>query len=194
MATGERVRDRSHTVQRIVLLTKPVVDPEIGKEVPDEHVLPAEILAKSEQDGSNNGEAKIAEKNELGILGLVKRRIRVEMIDTATEAILPVLAAAFRLTLVEVVTGDVGKQVQRPSDQLLADQVDHGSDGSLLGQLVKLVGESTDARGVDLAGLGHEDHVTLEMTGGLVMLAVGNLPGEVRHQERRVEDPANGVV
>lgn len=51
-----------------------------------------------------------------------------------------------------------------------------------------------NARGILGASLGDEDHVTGDVTGGLVVLSVGDLPREVRDEQSRVTDPTNGVV
>ena len=50
------------------------------------------------------------------------------------------------------------------------------------------------AGGLLLAGAGHKHHVALQVAGGLVVLAVGHLPGEVGHEEGRVHNPPDNVV
>ena len=104
------------------------------------------------------------------------------------------LALALDLLLVEVVARDVGDEVQRPAQQLLAEEVDQRPDGRLLGQLAQLVRQLVHVRGVLAARPGHEDHVALHVAGRLVVLAVRDLPREVGHEQRRVQDPADRVV
>jgi hypothetical protein len=72
--------------------------------------------------------------------------------------------------------------------------VDQGGDWSLLGQLVQLVHELSDTSGIYLPSLGNKDHVTLHISGGLVVLAVGDLPGEVWDKKGGVADPTDSVI
>lgn len=116
------------------------------------------------------------------------------MVDTAKHAVLLALALALGLAVVVVVSGDICHEVHGPSADLLTKGVDEGSDRSLLGQLVELVDGTADTSGVHLSRLRNEDHVTLHVTGGLVVLAVGNLPRKIRDEKDGVADPADGVV
>jgi hypothetical protein len=171
-----------------------VVHPEVGCKVPNEEVGPAEVLADLIQSSSDNQQSQIAQGNQVSVLGIIERAARVEVVDTAKETIFVTIAPPVALTLMLVVAGDVGEQVCRPAAELLVEKVESGGNGCLLGQLVELVNHLADSRGVVLAGLGDEDHVTLHVTGGLVVLAMGDLPGEVWNQEQGVTDPANSVV
>ena len=45
-----------------------------------------------------------------------------------------------------------------------------------------------------LASPRYKDHVALEVPGCFVVLAMGDLPGEIRHEESRMAEPANGVI
>jgi hypothetical protein len=145
-------------------------------------------------EGKVKKDANVAQDDELGLLVLEDGTAGIEVVDATTEAVALALAAALTLALVEVVAGDVGHEVVGPADQLLPDEHEEGDDGGLLGELGELVGHAADAGGVLLAGLGVEDHVPLDVGGGLVVLAVGDLPAEVGHEEGRVEEPAGGVV
>ena len=174
--------------------TEPVVHPQIRDEVPHEHVGEAVGAAEHGQDGDGDGQAQVAEEDELGILGLEERAGRAEVVDAGSEAVLHALAAALGLALVVVVARDVAEEVHGPAEQLLGERVDDGGDGRLLGQLVQLVGQAADAAGELVARLGHEDHVALHVARGLVVLAVRDLPREVGDQEGRVADEARGVV
>ena len=173
---------------------EPVVDPQVGDDVPNKEVGEAVVLANPGKSSEGDGNADVGQENELLILLLVEGRRGVEVVDTLEETVLLADALALRLAAVVVVTSDVADQVHRPATQLLRDHVDQGSNGSLLGKLVKLVNELADARSINLPGLGNENHVALHVAGGLVVLAVGDLPGEVGHKESRVANPANGVV
>lgn len=184
----------AHFKQREDLLTKPVVDPEVGQEVPDEHVVPAKGVDKVAEPSGSQADTNIAENDEPGVLVFVQGAGRVEVADTAAEAIVLALATALTLALVVVVASDVGQEVVGPADELLADEHEQGVDGGLLGQLGQLVDKLAETRSLLLAGAGHKDHVTLHVAGGLVVLAVGHLPAKVGDEQGRVDDPADGVV
>lgn len=171
-----------------------MVHPQVGKEVPDEHV--GEAVGSGEEDQGSDGDTntEVAEENELGILALKQGAGGVEVVDTGEVAVLLSLAAALNLALVEVVAGSVGEDIHGPAEELLEDRVDQSGNWGLLGQLVELMNRTADTTSVLLAGLGDENHVALEVAGGLVVLAVGDLPGEVWHQQGRVADPAGGIV
>jgi hypothetical protein len=116
------------------------------------------------------------------------------VVDAAEEAVLLALTLALGLFLVVVVASDVGDEVHGPAAELLQHRVEEGRNGRLLGQLVQLVGELTDARGILVSRLGNKDHVALHVAGGLVVLAVGDLPGEVGDEKRGVGNEADRVV
>ena len=188
--------------QRLVLfpqllknrLTKPVVHPEVRDEVPDEQVGEAVVLANVPESSSDDGQTDIAGKDQVLVLLLVQGAGGVEVVDATEEAVLLALALALGLPLVEVVAGNVADEVQRPTGELLSNGVDERSDGGLLGQLIELVDQLADTRGIDLPRLRNEDHVALHVAGGLVVLSVGDLPGEVRNQEGGVGNEADRVV
>lgn len=171
-----------------------MVNPEVRDEVPDEHVGEAKLLDEEVQGGHGQADTDVAEDDEVGVLVLVQRSTGVEVVNATAETVVLALAAALALALVVVVAGDVGHQVVGPADELLADEDEQGVDRGLLGQLGQLVDHLAEAGGLLLAGAGHEDHVALEVAGGLVVLAVGHLPREVGDQQGRVQDPTDEVV
>jgi hypothetical protein len=146
------------------------------------------------EDISGDGETQVTQGNQLRILSLIQRAGGVEMVDTTEVAIALALSAALGLAFVVVVAGDVGEKIHGPSEQLLKEEVGDGGDGGLLHQLIQIVDGLANARSVLVPGLGHEHHVTGEVTSGLVMLAVGDLPGEVGHQQSGMADPADSVI
>lgn len=175
-------------------LTKPVVDPQVRKKVPDKHVVPAKLVYEEVQHSAHDCDADITQHDKMSVLVLEQRRTGVKVADTTAETVELALATALTLALVVIVAGDVGQKVVGPSDKLLADEHGQGVDGGLLGQLAHLVGQLAQAGGLLLAGAGHKDHVTLQVAGGLVMLAVGHLPGEIGHEESRVDNPSDQVI
>lgn len=175
-------------------LTEPVVNPEVGNKVPDEHVGEAESLAQVDEGSGSDTDTNVAQNNELGIAVLVQGASGVEVVNTTSIAVVLALATALTLTLMVVVASDVGHEVVGPSDNLLENKHEESEDGSLLGQVSELVGELAETRSVLLASAGNKDHVTLHVASGLVVLAVGDLPAKVGNEEGRVEDPTSNVV
>lgn len=176
------------------VLTKPVVDPKIRHTVPHKQVEPAVCLSDIVKSRTDQTQSQITQKNQLSVLGLVQGAVRVEVVDTTKVTVALALATTFKLTLVVVVARDVGEQVHGPTEKLLQDHVRGSEDGGLLHELREFVDGLANVRGVLLAGLGHENHITTQVSSGLVVLAVGDLPGEVRHQKERVADPAHRVI
>ena len=175
-------------------LTQPVVDPEPGNPEPDEHVGPAEGVAKIHLESEVEEESDVAQNDKLGVLVVIDGAARVEMVDTTAETVMLALSAALTLALMEVVAGDVGDEVVGPANELLQEKHGEGEDGRLLSQLRDLVDEAANTAGVLLTGPGVENHVLLNVSSTLVVLAVGELPAEVGHKEGRVQEPAGRVV
>lgn len=105
------------------------------------------------------------------------------MVDAGGISVYLALSTAFRLTLVVVVAGNIEEEVHGPAEQLLSDRVEEGSDWSLLSQLVQFVDHLPNTTRILFSSLGNKDHVTLEVSGGLVVFAMGNFPREVGNQK-----------
>jgi len=116
------------------------------------------------------------------------------VVDTASEPVVLANTFALRLLLVLVMAGDVADDVCRPANKLLSNEVKKRGNWCILSELVELVSELTKTRRVDLSGRRVEDHVAVKVAGGLVVLAVRDLPREVWDEKCRVENPSNGVV
>lgn len=171
-----------------------MVNPEVGKKVPDSHVIPAKLLAKEVQGSHGQTNADIAHNNELGITVLVERAAGIEVVDATPITVMLALATTLTLALMVVVASDVGDEVVGPADELLTNEHDESEDGGLLGQLRELVDHLAETRGLLLASAGNKDHVTLHVASGLVVLSVRDLPAEVGDEESRVKKPAGDVV
>jgi len=156
--------------------TKPVVHPEVRGKIPDGHAGETVGFGEHNENTDSDSKTDITEEDELGVLGLVKRTAWVEVVDTSEEPVDLALPATLKLTLVVIVTGDIAKEIHGPAQELLSDGVDQGCNWGLFSQLVQFVDHFPDTSGINLASLGNEDHVTLHISGGLVMLAVGDFP------------------
>jgi hypothetical protein len=153
-----------------------VVHPEVRGEIPDSHIGETVGFAEHDENANCNSKTEITEEDELGVLGLVKRTIWVEVVDTTEEPVGLALSTTFKLTLVAVVASDIAKEIHWPAQELLSNGVDQGCNWSFFGQLVQFVDQFSDTVGICLTSLGNEDHVTPHISSGLVVLAVGDLP------------------
>lgn len=114
---------------------KPVVNPEVREEVPDEHVGETKLPGEEGETSGGQDDANVAHNDELCIPVLVKRTARIEMVDTTTEAVSLALSTALTLTLVVIMASDVSEKVVGPSNELLADEHHEAEDGCLFGEL-----------------------------------------------------------
>ena len=85
-----------------------MVDPEIRYTIPDGHVSGAVGLAQKYKDADGDCQAKIAEQDQFGILGLVQRTVWVEVVDSAKPTIALSLPSTLGLTFMIVVSSCVG--------------------------------------------------------------------------------------
>lgn len=195
MATIERVISKVIRLWRNwKFLTEPVIDPKVWHEVPNKHVAGAKGLGQIDERTDRDGQTQITQHNQFGILGLKERARRVEVVDTTDKSVLLALAPALSLALVEVVASDISHEVVGPTNQLLAYKVNEGHDGCFFAKLAKLVDHSAESGSLLLAGAWDEHHVSLHVARCLVVLAVRNLPAEVRNEEGRMQDPSDSVV
>ena len=154
-----------------------MIHPQIRTNVPDGDVGQTPNLNSLVKEVHSHSNADIAQQNPLSITALVQRAARVEMIDTTEPSIPLSNSTTLRLALVAGVSGNVVDKVQRPSQKLLTDKVHQGCNRSLLGQLNDVMANATGvAARVLLTRLGNKNHVTLKMSGCLMVLSVGNLP------------------
>lgn len=116
------------------------------------------------------------------------------MIDAACEAIALAFASALRLTFMVVVASNIHANVPEPADKLLSDHRSRRGNGSLFHQFGKLMRIVANLRGILLSRLGYEDHISLQVTSGLVMLAMGDFPREIRNEQGGVADPTDRVI
>lgn len=103
------------------------------------------------------------------------------MVDTAEVSIALALATALGLAFMVVVTSDVSEKVHGPSEKLLQDHAGGSRYRRLLHELGDFMNGLAHMSGELCTSLGHEDHVPTQVSGSFVVLAVRNLPREVRH-------------
>ena len=199
-AAGERPRLRAVVREgRVRVLQvgdghEPVVDPEVGRDVPDGEGGGAVGVREGGEGGEREADAEVAEEDEVFVLALEEGARGEEVVDAGPPAVLLAEAFALGLAVVAVVACHVGEQVGGPAAELLLDEVDERRERGLLDELVQLVREPAPSRGVFVARRGHKHHVPLKVARGFVVLAVRDLPGEVRDEQQRVADPPDGVV
>merc|ERR1712072_12325 len=187
------VRERGVGVLEVGDSDKPVVHPEVREDVPHSQIPPAEVLADECENAASDQETQVRQQNQLLVLALIKRRAGQEMVH-ASIAILAALTFALSLTLMLVVARNVAQQVPRPADQLLANEHGSGVQWRLFHKLMHLMQDVAHSARVLLARARQEDHVTLHVASGLVVLSMADLPAEVWDQKSGVREPANGVV
>lgn len=171
-----------------------MVHPEVRNTIPHQQVGPPIDGTNIVQDRTGDEKTQVTQSNELSILGLVQRTRRGEVVDTAKDTVLLALSTALGLVLMVVVTRDVGEEVHGPPEQLLQDDGEGRGNWGFLHQFIELVDRLANARSELIPGLGDENHVTSNVTGGLVVLSVRDLPREVRDEQGRMTDPANSIV
>lgn len=174
--------------------TKPIIDKEVWSAVIDEQV-PQTSLPPDQSEGTDPSQkTKIAHQNEWPILLIKDGAGRQKVIDAASGTVLLPLAASSGSGGMVVVASRVVGQIHDPSEKLLGNHMESGEDRSLLGHLRDLVDKLAHLAGISLTSCRHEDHVTLQVAGKVVMLAVGDLPCEVWHTETGMKNEANSVV
>jgi hypothetical protein len=157
-------------------LTQPVINPQIRQNVPYEQVGPAIGLSNRDQDAGSDQEPEITQCDQLGIFSLVQWAGRIEVVNTSTKTVLLSLPAAFELAFVEIVTGNIGHEICWPASELSAKKTEGCEDWGLFRQLGYLMNQMSDPRGIVFPSLWHENHVSLNVPSGLMVLAMRDLP------------------
>lgn len=170
-----------------VILTQPVVNPEIGDDV-EQHDLPGIDLSRQVVERASNEEKTDIRDGDQRSLRVGPQR--TNGVNMAVSEHLP--AVFFGQTLVSGT--DIEQHVQLPSEKLMSEQSNSVIERSLLDQLHKLAEQS----GLLVLNFGfsgrHKDNVLVDMGVVTVMSAMGDLPGKERHHEKRVHSPANNIV
>ena len=163
-----------------------MMHPQVGDKVQQNDIPGPDLSRRIVQDGAHDQQAQIRQGHA--------QRLRpaedlAEGVEVAGHA-----GAAATLGQTLGTGGNVQEQIQLPAHQLVADQLDEGHDGGLLGQMLELLDADVLLLGQLFVGPGDEDGVLLHVPGVAVVAGVGDLPGEVGDHEERVGGPADKVV
>ncbi len=158
------------------------MNPEVGLQVGQENSLPSDNIGKQVQAVGGDAQTDIREENVGGLAATEDSAGRGEVALSKD--------GAGRLLETVTASGDVEKEVGGPCEKLVESQLDELVDGSVLKELdsvecpLEVVG----------AGTGNEGHVLLHVAGVHVVAVMRELPGVVRHHERRVAEETNSIV
>lgn len=165
---------------------KPVVNPEVRHEVQQGNSLPPNDSAGEIEGAENETQAQVGVGNVQGLVGAEDGRGGLEVAHAPP---------AHVLALHAVLAGSgVGQEVRLPASQLVEEELEHLDDWHILEELGVQVQVGQSLAGALLDGLGDKSHVLLHVAGEAVVTVVAVLPGEVRHEQRRVHEPAHEVV
>lgn len=84
-----------------------MIDPEIGQKVPHCHIGPAKVTTDQIQHRPYDGETEVTEKDQLGILSLVKGAGWIEVVNAPEIPVPFAFSASLRLAGMEVVSRNV---------------------------------------------------------------------------------------
>ena len=161
-----------------------MIDPQVWQDIPHQQVGPAEVATDVVENATDDGNAEIAESDELSIFGLIERRCSVEMVDTACDSVLLALATTLLLVLVLVVASHISNEISRPSAKLLNNELVQSGKGSVLSHFRELMHQMALFAAILFPCQGYEDHVSFHMTSSLVVLSMRDLPGKVRDKQQ----------
>lgn len=165
---------------------KPVVNPEVRHKVQQRNGLPANDGASGVESTKDKSQTKIRVGNVQSLVGTEDSRggLKVAHAPPAhTLALHAVLAG-----------GGVDEEVRLPPSQLVEKQLEHLDNGHILKQLRVDVQVGQTLFRALLDRLGDKGHVLLHVAREAVVAVVAVLPGKVRHEQRRVHEPAHEVV
>ena len=129
-----------------------MVHPQIWQDVPYEQICHAVIRPNPEKGAQGDEESYVAKENKFGVLRLIERTGRVEMVDAGAKSVLLSFPTTFALPLVEVMPPNISQEVSRPATKLLTNEVEGCGNGCLLGKFVNLVHDFSKVRSVLLPG------------------------------------------
>ena len=83
-----------------------------------------------------------------------------------------------------IMASRVGGYIYKPPSELLSHQVQRSKDWRFLSQFSEFVSQFPNASRISLTSLRNVHHIALNVARGLVMLAMRDLPREIRYEER----------
>lgn len=170
------------------ILTKPVVDPEVGHNVEQSNLPSSHLGSQVVERAADNQKANISDGNQvcLGVGEESAERVKV--------AVTKRLGAVCLLGQTLGSSADIEHQVELPSKDLVAQKSNCVVQRSFLKQLLELLDHGRHLALALLIGGRNEDGVLLDVAVITVVSRMGDLPREVRHHEQGVSSPANNVV
>lgn len=162
------------------------MNPEVRHKVKQSHGLPANDGGGEVKSTENKSQAQVGISNVESLVGAEDSRGRLEMAHTEPAGVLALETA--------LSGGCVDQEVRLPASELVEDKLEHLDGGDVLEQLWVHVQAGQSLLGSLLNGLGYKSHVFLHVPSETVVTVVAVLPREVRHEQRRVHEPAHEVV
>ena len=89
---------------------------------------------------------------------------------------------------------DIEIDIHDPPQELLTDQGYCRGDRCFFRQLRELMDVISYVRGIAFASFGHKNHIPFNVTGGLMVLAMRDFPGEIRDKEGGVADEPDRII
>lgn len=114
--------------------------------------------------------------------------------DASRRSIVFSHATSFALASVVVMPGFILQKVYGPSNQLAAEHNHCGHQWGFLSELSQFVNLSPELACINFTCFWKKYHIPFHMACALMVLAMRDLPGEVRNQQRRMQHPTRGIV
>lgn len=148
--------------------TQPVVNPEVGNDIEQHHVPRANDSAEVVHNGAHD------QQTEVGIGNKNPLRRREESAGWVVVA----CKCDFALILGSALntSGDIEEEVQLPSHQLVANELNEGNNWSLLSKVLQLLDLQVLLGGQVLIGPRDKDSVLLHVASVAVVASMGDLP------------------
>ena len=175
-------------------LTQPVVDPEVGDDVSHREHKCAVLHANRRQNECSGEETDVAQYDQVAVFLIIDWALWVEVVDSTAKSIPLPNTASVGGVFVVVVAGDVCANVHDPAHHLLSEQGHCGHYWGLLPNLGHFVYQPADLGCILVPSCWYKHLVPFKMACRLVMLAVRDLPREIRDTECGMQNETNSVV
>lgn len=169
-------------------LTNPVVHPEVGDHVVENHVPATDHLSANNEEGNHGSNASIAEHDQWQLLLLEERAVlaKVEVRD-------------LRDSLVVLLSSQVGEEVSWPAEKLVLDADPQSDNWGVLSEVGQLHGLNLGVLALvrldpALTLVWHESSILVDVASSLVVGAVADAPAVEGNEEEGVHDQAHDIV